>query len=59
MPMNTAPKEGPAFLACGFDEEGEWFASVFEPSDDDLYGDWLFEDGATHWMPLPDAPKLG
>ena len=55
-PIETAPQQGQNFLACGFDDEGIWFASVFMPGDDDLTGDWLFEGGATHWMPMPEGP---
>ena len=56
-PIETAPKDGTAFLACWLGLGGQPFEVV---NWDDEANEWIAfghaVDRPTHWMPLPPLP---
>jgi hypothetical protein len=66
-PIETAPRDGNDFLACGSylypgDKSVTWYMDIVGYSGDP---DWPWEsdegkckpDSYSHWMPLPPAPN--
>lgn len=61
--ISTAPKDGREILSYGMDDEGNeyfWVTSwwPFPSEKEGHWSSWHDSDWATHWMPLPRAPKF-
>jgi len=62
-PIETAPKDGREILTYGKDDDGEEYFWVcgwwpYPTHEEGHWTCWHVSDWATHWMPLPEPPRV-